>query len=99
MSTKASRRRFLQASLATSGLLGVASAQPKAQTHDVYLPAGTWYDFRSLSSVVSRGEWLKAVPLRAQGVFQLPLYARAGSIVPMDKGSALVIAVLLGCRT
>jgi alpha-glucosidase len=50
---------------------------------DVYLPAGTWVDFRTQDWVDSGGEWFSGVPLRRDGLLQLPLYARAGAIVPL----------------
>ena len=55
--------------------LGVTSA-------DVYLPAGRWVDYHSGAQLVSEGKWLRQVPLRHQGWFRLPLYARAGALIP-----------------
>lgn len=49
----------------------------------VYLPAGTWFDFHTGARHDSRGQWLERVPLRAGGQLRLPLYARAGAIIPM----------------
>ncbi|HUK33059.1 MAG TPA: DUF5110 domain-containing protein, partial [Vicinamibacterales bacterium] len=61
----------------------VATSSANGETErDVYLPAGTWVDFHSNQWIDSGGEWLRAVPLRAGGIFQLPLYARAGAIIP-----------------
>ena len=49
---------------------------------DVYLPAGTWVDVRSAACVRSAGEWVRDVPTAVDGAFALPLFARAGAIVP-----------------
>ena len=61
----------------------VATSSTVAQTErDVYLPRGTWIDYHSNAWFSSSGEWLHAVPLRVNGFFQLPLFVRAGAIVP-----------------
>jgi len=49
---------------------------------DVYLPAGTWIDFRTNACVQSAGEWVRDVPTRVGGLFSVPVFARAGAIVP-----------------
>jgi alpha-glucosidase (family GH31 glycosyl hydrolase) len=49
---------------------------------DVYLPAGMWIDVHTNACVRSAGEWLRDVPTRIDGAFQVPLFARAGAIVP-----------------
>jgi alpha-glucosidase len=49
---------------------------------DVYLPAGTWIDVRSAACVRSAGELVRDVPTSAGGAFVVPLFARAGAIVP-----------------
>jgi len=49
----------------------------------VYLPAGLWFDFHTGARHVSRGEWLERVPLRAGGQVRLPLFARAGALIPL----------------
>jgi alpha-glucosidase len=47
----------------------------------VYLPAGSWYDFHT-NAPVQGGTWLRGVPLYRDSLFRLPLYARAGAILP-----------------
>jgi alpha-glucosidase len=64
-------------------LLGAAVARDGQQTADVYLPRGTWYDFHTDTAYESPGTTLKNVALRRDGIFQAPLYARAGAIVPV----------------
>ncbi len=73
--------------MADEKLLGrdllVATASTAGQTErDVYLPRGTWIDYHTNESFSSAGEWLRNVPLRMNGVFTLPLFARSGAIIP-----------------
>jgi alpha-glucosidase len=49
----------------------------------VYLPAGRWYDFWSGAAVESPGDWVIFVPEYRDGVFRLPVFARAGAVIPM----------------
>ncbi len=49
-----------------------------ATSRSVYLPAGTWYDFYAGSTIVGGTTMTASAPLS-----QMPLYVRAGSIVPM----------------
>ena len=52
---------------------------------EVYLPAGTWVDFRTQDWVDSgngSGTVLTGVPVRPDGLLRAPLYARAGAIIP-----------------
>jgi len=62
-------------------LVGVVAGANQRQ-RDVYLPAGTWYDYYTNSKTVSTGQTLTNVPLWRNGKFQLPAYARAGAIIP-----------------
>lgn len=48
----------------------------------VYLPAGDWFNYHTLEHFTSSGEWFESVPLLLEGVYTLPLFARAGSIIP-----------------
>ncbi|HKE14616.1 MAG TPA: TIM-barrel domain-containing protein [Kofleriaceae bacterium] len=59
-------------------------SRPHQRSRAVYLPAGTWFDFHTGARHESRGEWLERVPLRPRGALRLPLYARAGAIIPMQ---------------
>jgi len=49
-----------------------------ATTRSVYLPAGTWYDFWTGATVAGGTSITASAPLN-----HIPLYIRAGSIVPM----------------
>ncbi|HEU5175529.1 MAG TPA: TIM-barrel domain-containing protein [Gemmatimonadaceae bacterium] len=62
-------------------LLVAAVAQHGQQQRDVYLPRGTWYDFHT-NARHEGGQWVRNVPLYRDSLFRLPLYARAGAIIP-----------------
>lgn len=49
-----------------------------ATSRSVYLPAGTWYDFRGGTTTMGGSAMMANAPLS-----QMPLYVRGGSIVPM----------------
>ncbi|HUF65911.1 MAG TPA: TIM-barrel domain-containing protein [Gemmatimonadaceae bacterium] len=49
---------------------------------DVYLPRGRWVDYYTNQSHSSAGELLRGVPLYRDSLFRLPLFARAGAIIP-----------------
>ena len=51
-----------------------------ATSRSVYLPAGTWYDFWPGSTPTGGSTVTANAPLS-----QIPLYVRAGSIVPMGR--------------
>jgi len=61
---------------------------------DVYLPAGRWYDYRDGKPIDSRGQWLRGVPLKRDGLFMLPLYARAGAVIPQTRVDDLTLNML-----
>ncbi|HYD53649.1 MAG TPA: TIM-barrel domain-containing protein [Gemmatimonadaceae bacterium] len=61
-------------------LVGVVARHGQRE-RDMYLPAGTWFDFRT-NARHEGGRWLRNVPLYRDGLFELPLYARAGAIIP-----------------
>lgn len=63
-------------------LLMAASTIRGEDRLDVYLPSGLWFDFRTGETTRSTGQVVK-VPLWKDGLFELPLYARAGAVVPM----------------
>ncbi len=49
----------------------------------VYLPAGAWINYHSLEWIDSQGEWLENVSTQYDGLFRVPLFVRAGSILPL----------------
>ncbi len=64
-------------------LLAGYSAKLFQEFMDIYLPAGEWVDFYSHEWFSSTGQWLEKVPLVVNDVYRLPLYMRAGAIVPL----------------
>lgn len=64
-------------------LLVALAAQDGMRERPVYLPAGDWYDFHTGDRLESRGAWIASVPIYTEGLLRLPLYARAGGIIPL----------------
>ena len=62
-------------------LVATVSAYGQAK-RDVYLPAGTWINVHTGACVASAGEWAHDVPTWVDGTFKVPLFARAGAIIP-----------------
>lgn len=76
-----------------NSLLVALATKPDTQTLRVYLPHGEWFDYRSHAWYSSKGEWLENVPLVHDQRYQLPLFARAGAIIPeMEVGNDSVDA-------
>jgi alpha-glucosidase len=68
-----------------SELVAAAVAAPGASEVKVYLPKGKWYEFRSGAMVESAGETF-TFDLHIGDLFELPVLARDGAIVPMADG-------------
>ena len=49
---------------------------------DMYLPAGKWFDYYNNNAYQSAGERFPMFPAYRSGRFKLPLFARAGAIIP-----------------
>ena len=64
-------------------LLVAAVAEYGKKTVDVYLPAGTWFNYQTNERIDSPGTWVRKVPLYRDGKYALPMFARAGAIVPL----------------
>src|SRR6185437_13434356 len=54
----------------------------KSVTDSIYLPAGDWVDYHTLVNYRSKGQVFSNIALKDDGVFRLPLFARAGAILP-----------------
>ncbi|MEN8180174.1 MAG: TIM-barrel domain-containing protein [Pseudomonadota bacterium] len=63
-------------------LLTAVIAEQDASQGQVYLPAGSWIDWHSNQRIHSTG-LLHSTPLYRDNLFKLPLFARAGAIIPM----------------
>jgi len=75
-------RRMADEKLLGHDLLVATVSRYGQAARDVYLPAGTWIDWHTNACVRSAGEWVRDVPTRVDGAFQVPVFARAGAIVP-----------------
>ena len=49
---------------------------------DVYLPAGDWIEYHTNVRTTSAGQTVTNVPVWVNGQFMLPVYVRAGAIIP-----------------
>lgn len=63
-------------------LMVVTETRSKSLYKDVYLPKGDWFDYRTGAFLSSEGGWLKSVPLYEDGIFRLPVFVKAGGILP-----------------
>jgi hypothetical protein len=48
-----------------------------------YLPKGRWVNYHARDWFDSNGQWVINFPVYIDGIFRLPVFARAGAIVPM----------------
>ena len=64
-------------------LLTALETKPDSKTMRVYLPKGEWFDYHTLQWHSSKGAWLENVSLFANKRYRLPLYAKAGAIIPL----------------
>src|SRR4029079_15281740 len=74
-------------------LVGIVARTGETE-RGVYLPRGTWVDFARGEGVDSVGQWVDGVPEYRGALFQLPLFARAGAIVPMMAVDASTLNVV-----
>jgi alpha-glucosidase (family GH31 glycosyl hydrolase) len=63
-------------------LVGVV-ARHGEYTRNIYLPKGTWVNYHTREWFRSNGQWVNDFPVYIDGVFRLPVFARAGAIIPM----------------
>ena len=65
-------------------LLAAVVAQYGEHSRRVYLPRGRWYDYHLEGQRYdSLGEYSEALATMHDGIFRLPLFARAGAIIPL----------------
>ena len=71
-------------------LMGVV-ANVYETSRNVYLPEGGWYDYHTNQfhpASGNGGQWLKDVPVKRDGNLAVPLFAREGAIIPLDRITA-----------
>jgi alpha-glucosidase (family GH31 glycosyl hydrolase) len=62
-------------------LVGVVASYGEYK-RDIYLPDGRWVNYHSNEWVDSTGQTIENVPVYRDGLFRLPVFARAGAIIP-----------------
>lgn len=63
-------------------LLAAVVARHGETKRDIYLPKGIWTDYYSHESYQSEGNWIPDIPVYRADHLRLPLFARAGAIIP-----------------
>lgn len=63
-------------------LVGVV-AQHGEYARDIYLPKGRWVNYHTRDWFDSSGQKVSNFPTYIDGIFRLPVFARAGAIIPM----------------
>jgi alpha-glucosidase (family GH31 glycosyl hydrolase) len=64
-------------------LLVAVVASHGEYARNVYLPKGKWINFHTREWFESSGQWINSFPTYIGGIFRLPVFARAGAIIPM----------------
>jgi alpha-glucosidase len=62
-------------------LVGVVASHGE-YNRDMYLPAGRWINYHSNEWINSIGQTVTNLPVYRDGLFRLPVFARAGAIIP-----------------
>ncbi|HNT23959.1 MAG TPA: glycoside hydrolase family 31 protein [Anaerolineales bacterium] len=75
-------RQIADEKLLGRDLLVATMSEMDATTRQVYLPAGGWYDYYT-NQRLEGSQWLSEAPAVQDGLFRLPLFARAGAILPL----------------
>ncbi len=75
-------RTIADEKLIGADLLVAQAAGYDLTERQVYLPDGDWYDFYTNTLLTSAGEEFGSFPLYQDGRFQLPIFARAGALIP-----------------
>lgn len=65
-----------------SFVLVKAVAEDGIRETPVYLPAGTWQNMHTGTWIESSGEWTSSISLYPEDLFTLPVFLRAGAIIP-----------------
>ncbi len=62
-------------------LVAIVAAYGETE-RNVYLPEGNWFNYHTNEKFHSSGEWFGPFPEYFAGNFKLPMFARAGAIIP-----------------
>jgi alpha-glucosidase len=76
-------------------IVGVVATEGERE-RDMYLPAGDWINYHTNEYVSSTGQWVADVPLYRQGKFTLPVFVRAGAIIPKSFVDAETLNIVGG---
>lgn len=71
-----------QIMIGPSLMIGIVAGHGEVARH-VYLPSGDWVLFHSNEFFHSTGEEFSSIPEYRAGLFRIPLFAKAGAVVPM----------------
>lgn len=63
-------------------LIGAVAAHGE-YVRNIYLPKGKWVNYHTRDWFDSSGQWINNFPVYIDGVFRLPVFAKAGAIIPM----------------
>ncbi|GGA92096.1 glycoside hydrolase family 31 protein [Agarivorans gilvus] len=77
-----------------NALLVAVEAKDKAEETSVYLPKGQWFDYRTKQMFNSSGEQLQQ-PLYINEIYRLPLFVKAGHIVPRQVENEATLDLLV----
>jgi alpha-glucosidase len=86
--------RLGQVKMIGTEFAAAGAAANAAQTADIYLPAGRWFDFRTLEAVESPGQvFTRSLKDERGEHFALPLFIKDGGVVPMrfPQGQTLTV--------
>lgn len=75
------RRMGNQVLIGKDLMMGIVGSYGETE-RNMYLPAGKWVDVRNAEWMDSGGEAAIGIPIYRHGLYQLPLFARAGAIIP-----------------
>jgi len=78
-------RMIADEKLIGADLLAGVSAKLGETKRDIYLPAGDWINYHTLTWYHSLGQTFHDLPIESNHILTLPLFARAGAIIPLAK--------------
>jgi alpha-glucosidase (family GH31 glycosyl hydrolase) len=85
--TQTGSQYYFGDSLMVAPVVEAASLEPETS---VYLPKGTWYDFYTYEKILPGTKTFKA------NITRIPVYIKAGAIIPLDENGKPVILLVPG---